>query len=452
MNMPLAVAGRDATPVRPGLIATVADTIKALRLWRSVAQRTGTQGIRARDPNLLVVSWAFPPVHQTSAHFPKALVCAAGRLGLPHSVLAAPSPLQPTPQGTEMMNDLPASSRVYRVDCPVDANLNPMLGSRLIGIPTIDGQFMTALLLAEEGLRQLPMAPPSTILAFGPRFANFVAAYYLARWTGARLALFYIDEWTVQTPPFVTVGLHDHDWERRCLDQADSVFFVTEGKRRAYLQAFPDLARKQIGVFENGWDPRPFAKVRDIPPPAPRDPLVIDFVGVAATHTPIAPFFETLAQTFAARPDLRSRVSVRITGTPTPYSETCAAAARRDGITVRLEPALPQSAAVARMMSSAALLLLLNTQYEGLIPQKTYDYLRCGSPILAFGTTSEGADFIKQSGAGPIVPVGDAAALATALDRLLATERSAWATAARTTFVASRNRETIATELLKALM
>jgi hypothetical protein len=143
---------------------------------------------------------------------------------------------------------------------------------------------------------------------------------------------------------------------------------------------------------------------------------------------------------------------VRLTGTPTAYAEACVATARASGITVDLEPALPQSAAVARMTASGALLLLLNTGYDGLIPQKTYDYLRCGAPILAYGTTSEGARFVAQCGAGPVVGDGDAAQLARAIEQLLTVERGAWQTPSRHAFVASRNREEIATSLLKTLM
>ena len=438
-------------PEPPGLGRTAADTLAAFSLWWRVQRQSRRQQVSATRSNLLIVSWAFPPTHQTSAHFPKALVRAASGLALPYSVLCAPVPNTLTPQGLEMFGDLPPEVTIHRVDYPVDAINNPLLGPKLWGFPALDGHFTTALLTAQTGMQHLAADPPSAILAFGPRFSNFVAASYLARWCGARLALFYIDEWTVQTPPFVSAGDHDRRWERRCLKQADTVFFVTEGKRRAYLAQFPFLADKRVAVFENGWDPRPFEKAPS-PSVAPlQGRLTIDFVGVAATHTPIAPFFATLARCLEMRPDLRERIAVRLTGTPTAYGESCATEARANGITVDVEAAIPQSAAVERMMTSHALLLLLNTQYEGLIPQKTYDYMRCGSPILAFGTTSEGAKFVKECGAGPVVADGDAPALAQALDRLLVEERATWNTPARHEWVASRNRETIAMDLLKTL-
>ena len=148
-------------------------------------------------------------MHQTSAHFPKALVRAASRLGLPYSILCSPVPETPTPQGLEMFRRPAARCVLHRVDYPVDAVNNPLLGPKLWGFPALDGHFTTALLMAQTGMQRLAADPPETILAFGPRFANFVAASYLARWSGARLALFYIDEWTVQTPPFVKVGDYD---------------------------------------------------------------------------------------------------------------------------------------------------------------------------------------------------------------------------------------------------
>lgn len=451
MNQAISTTAQRLPGGLPGLGRTAADTLAAFRLWWQIHCQSRRQQLKATRPNLLIVSWAFAPVHQTSAHFPKALVRAASKLGLSYSVLCSSAPAAPTPQGLEMFRDLPPDAVPHRVEYPVDAVNNPLLGPKLWGFPALDGQFTTALLMAQKGMRRLAADPPATTLAFGPRFANFVAASYLARWSGARLALFYIDEWTVQTPPFVKVGDHDRRWEQRCLQQADTVFFVTEGKRRAYLAQFLFLTDKRVTVFENGWDPRPFEKV-STPPVSPlQGRLMIDFVGVAATHTPIARFFDTLARCFDVRPNLRERVVVRLTGTRTAYADACVAQARANGIAVNVEAAIPQSAAVERMMASHALLLLLNTQYGGLIPQKTYDYLRCGSPILAFGTTSEGAAFVKACGAGPVVADGDALALAQALDRLLTAERATWNTPARRAWVASRNRETIATDLLNAL-
>ena len=103
------------------------------------------------------------------------------------------------------------------------------------------------------------------------------------------------------------------------------------------------------------------------------------------------------------------------------------------------------------MSASRALLLLLNTEYDGVVPQKTYDYLRCGSPILAYGTTSQGADFVARCGAGPVVAEGDVAGMIAALETLQTADRGVWSTPARAEFVASRNREEIAVSLLQAL-
>ncbi|MBL8697625.1 MAG: hypothetical protein JNK67_04605 [Alphaproteobacteria bacterium] len=445
--------GRDSAGRISGAIhlRSIIHTILGYKLWAEVRLQSLRPVSAKRRNHLLVVSWAFPPMHATSAHFPKALACAAGGMGQALSVVCAPVPDEPTAQGNEMLEDLPPGIRILRVPGRLRAGYNPTLYPATRLFPQIDGEFATALLMSRHAMASLRDDPPSMILAFGPRFANFVAGYQLSRGLGAPLALFYIDEWTVMTPSFVTVGPDDRAWEDRCLRHARFVAFVTEGKRRDYCRAFPFI-EPRAHVYENGWDPRPFAKAAMPSRGADDGILTIDFVGVAATHTPIREFFETLAPAFERAPELRTRVAIRMTGPLTEYGQSCAAWAREHGISVAVHPGVPQSEAVGLMMSSDACLLLLNTAYDGLIPQKTYDYMRAGAPILAFGTSSEGARVVNATGAGPAaVAVGDAAALAGSLRRLIEAPRERWRTAERAEWVASRNRETIAGELIRDL-
>jgi hypothetical protein len=428
------------------------DTATAYRLWWDVARASPLKATQAGQSHLAIVSWAFAPFHASSAHFPKALTCAADKLRAKYSVLCSPAPATPSPQGLEMLSGIPANATIYRVSGAVRAGNNPDLrpSSRLF--PTLDGDFAAALLLAQEGMRVLRREPPSVILAFGPRFANFVAAWYLAQWCGAKLALFYLDEWTVNSPPFVSASDNDAKWERRCLERASFVTFATEGKRKAYREAFPFLAAKRLEVFENGWDPRPFQNVDLTQRTIRGATLTIDFVGVAAPSAPIAPFFDTLARTFEIRPDLRPLVKVRLTGNQPPYAIASIEMARKKGLEIEMAPAVPQSVAIERMMTSDALLLLLNTRYDGVIPQKTYDYMQCHAPILGYGTTSQGADIVSSNHAGIVVDDGDALGLANALDRLFISSADSWNTRERENWASSRNRESIAADLIRALI
>lgn len=428
------------------------DTAVAYRLWWDVARTSRLKRTQAGQPHLAIVSWAFAPFHASSAHFPKALTCAAEKLGTKYSVLCSPSPATPSLQGLELLSEIPQNASIYRVSGGVRAGNNPNLRPSNRLFPTLDGEFTAALLLAQEGMRVLSREPPSVILAFGPRFANFVAAWYLAQWCGAKLALFYLDEWTVKPPPFVSASDKDAKWERRCLEQASFVTFATEGKRRVYREAFPFLAAKRLEVFENGWDPHPFQKAHLSQRTIRGATLTIDFVGVAARHAPIAPFFDTLARVFEVRPDLRPLVRVRLTGNQPPYATASIEKARKNGLEIEMVPAVPQSIAIERMMKSDALLLLLNTQYEGILPQKTYDYMRCDAPILGYGTTSQGADIVSSTRAGIVVGDGDAVGLANALDRLLLSSPDSWSTRERENWANSRNRESIAAELIRALI
>ncbi|MCB9438288.1 MAG: glycosyltransferase family 4 protein [Anaerolineales bacterium] len=56
--------------------------------------------------------------------------------------------------------------------------------------------------------------------------------------------------------------------------------------------------------------------------------------------------------------------------------------------------------------------------YQGTIPAKLYEALACGTPIIA-SMSGEGATMIEASGAGVVVPVGDAQALIAAIRKIL---------------------------------
>jgi glycosyltransferase involved in cell wall biosynthesis len=376
---------------------------------------------------------------------------AATDMGHRPTVICAPTIAHPTALGLELEGDLPADLAILRPDCALRPDTNsPATRPSYRLFPQVDGEFYSALLMADLALRCLRDDPPSIVLACGPRFSNFVAGYLVARWAGADLALYYGDEWTVNTPPFISIGRDDRRWEARCLEAARHVVFVSEGKSDAYRAAFPAVAER-IRVHENGWDPMAFARAGHPAIPDGAGTLTIDYIGVTDEQTPIDEFYRTLAAALDIRPSLRNRVAVRMTGTATRHGRQAADWASAHGIQVEQRGTVPMTEAVRAMMTSDACLLLLNTRYDSVVPTKTFEYMRAGSPILAYGTTSRAVRIIEETGAGPVVPVGDAAALAAAMDDLIARPRTYWRTERRAAWSASRNRETIAREMLDQL-
>ncbi|MFZ6645815.1 hypothetical protein ACO0LO_08870 [Undibacterium sp. TJN25] len=297
--------------------------------------------------------------------------------------------------------------------------------------------------------------PPTVVLAVGPRFSNFVAATFIARWARAKLVLLYMDEWGIHTPPFVAASANDLHWERHCLEVADAVTYVTEGKRKAYETAYPFLRQKAGRVFPNGWDPRAFALAADHSNHLAEytESFCISFVGRAAEHTPIEPFLNTLDGVFKLRPELATKIRLLLIGNQLASTHKSIEAFNfRHRGTAQILPAVPQNQAVEVMRESGALLLLNLTAYNGVITQKTYDYLNVPKPILAFGAISDAARLVEKAKAGIVISDVTPLALSEALDKLINTPSTHWDTEPRRESAASLNRDNLAEEYINFLL
>jgi len=402
-----------------------------------------------------LVSWAFPPDSSSSAHFPKAIAEVASRVPVDLTVVCAPAPGTMTAQGLEMLSSLPASLRILRAPGAVDDKNDPASRPVFRVMPSLDGGFDTAILMAATAMRGFGEAVPDVVLAAGPRFSNFLAARYLAKWSRAKLVLFYMDEWGVQTPPFVNASASDRKWEGRCLESADAVCYVTKGKRAVYESAYPSLRTKPSYICPNGWDATAFAKARYGTHHLQgfSGKFCISFVGSAAEHAPIGPFLAALDQVLCMRRDFRDTVKLVLVGNQpeTVRSQIAAFSARHQGV-VHLLAAVPQSEAIEIMRESSALLLLNTCRYEGIVPQKTYDYLNVATPILAYGATGGAAPLVTDAQAGIAVAELTRAALEDALDILIQTPKKHWDNQVRRTHAQNFNRQALAKGLLEFLL
>jgi colanic acid biosynthesis glycosyl transferase WcaI len=111
-----------------------------------------------------------------------------------------------------------------------------------------------------------------------------------------------------------------------------------------------------------------------------------------------------------------------------PLKERSEARARELALAnVRFVPFQPESM-LAAMQSSAdvSLVTLAPTLAEVSVPSKVLAYFAAGRPVIAaVPQESETANLVRRAGAGVIVPAGDAAALAAAIEQLASDPESA---------------------------
>src|SRR5262245_34733812 len=165
-------------------------------LWRaSVAVRTHAPRRRAkgRARRILVVSWEFPPSDATGAHMPASFARHASLAGWDVSVVCSPRPLRQNPNGAALAACVPSSVTVHRVSRLLATEHHARMHPPAWSVPSIDGDYFTAVAMTNAGLNALADDPPAVVFATGPRFSNFVAARSLADAFGAKLVLQYRD-------------------------------------------------------------------------------------------------------------------------------------------------------------------------------------------------------------------------------------------------------------------
>jgi len=225
------------------------------------------------------------------------------------------------------------------------------------------------------------------------------------------------DPFTIQPKPLnnaLLYGRISQRLERMVLEKADAVVATNTGAVRAYLARFGEAAGKLQVVpplwrphpqplpprggglaLENGKNfvlgdqntlPRNQPIARDVPPSHLGESLSRTLVGrlglgffgalYAPTRTPDA-FLDLLEKTYAARPQLRSRLAVHFFGDVFPeFFEKLGRVPE-----VRLHGLCSRSEAQAAMQRMDILVNIGNTtEYQ--LPSKVVDYLAAGKPVL----------------------------------------------------------------------
>ena len=403
------------------------------------------RGSTAPERHLLLVAWIFPPEVSGGSYRPTSLVRYGKKMGWKISVLSSPLPSNPTVAGVDLFNTLPAGVGIYRVKPVRFIPSNKWF-------PKIDGGFINSLNLFSEAKVKLRNDPPSIILATGPPFHSFIAAYYLSRYFGAKYVLDYRDEWTECPFDFVSSAEFDRHWEERCLKEADAVIFTTKSHLDHQLQTFNVLKREKCSVIPNGWEPADFSVCSDVKTPRENaEPKFhIAFVGNLGRHTLPGRFLSSLEKVLYRRPDLCRKIFVQFVGNK--CAEAIDQLSNFPFPTVVKNIGLVPKMEANRMMRDADALLIFNEdRLARYLPGKLYDYLAAGPPILCLGESGEIADLIRKFDSGRILRWDSDIDLEVALDLLVEGNTSCTKRVQLDAWLSDHTRERLAINILEKI-
>jgi glycosyltransferase involved in cell wall biosynthesis len=232
------------------------------------------------------------------------------------------------------------------------------------------------------------------IYTSGPPHSVHLAGLALATLTGVRWVAEFRDPWTDNPEKSADVRSRFGDWilrglERACLRRADRVVVVTEAARRLFAAKLDDRRARRILLVRNGVPASPGAA----PATTPAGPYRIVYPGSLGQKRDPRPFLDAVAALRRRGIVDAERLRVEFIGRCKWYYDVsveqyAAGIGIADLVSVR-DP-VPH-AECARIMRDADLLLLLAQEQPAQVPNKLYEYLAAGRPVLAFadGETAE---------------------------------------------------------------
>ncbi|WP_326539105.1 glycosyltransferase [Pseudorhodoferax sp.] len=375
----------------------------------SIGKRLGPKIPPPTRKHLLLLAWEFAPTVSGGVYRPLSFVQHAVSQGWQVTVVAS-VPTGPIGEaGAHLAAQIPASVKVIRV-APSTRQVSH------VAFPRIDGGFLNIFGILDAVREQLSMLP-SVVVASGPPFHTFVAAWFLSKTYKAPLVLDYRDEWTECPFPFVNTGNVDVKWERQCLKDAATVLMTTNSFIENAAGKFPEFRRESVVKIMNGWEPADFPVAAGNATHTSKV-LRAAYLGALGKHTPLNGFFADMLGVLSFNPCLAKDLPFHFIGKKTAHARQ-ELAAHQNNFNIHLVDQVPKPVAIALMQQSALLLLINEPSLSRYIPGKLFDYISAFTPILVYGEGGEVATIVSGLKAGIVVRAGDPEALAHAIESIL---------------------------------
>lgn len=203
--------------------------------------------------------------------------------------------------------------------------------------------------------------------------------------------------------------------EAEILGLADLSILNTPWNLREVVEAF-DVPERRLACYPNGYDSEEISRWAGRQEEDGR--FVLMYVGGLRGDWFEGPFYRALHRIKQRNSQLYGRIDVVFLGPERLEGHL----ARKLGVErdIHLEGFVTRDGLNRHFARASAFLLLLPESRDeiGWVPQKLYNYLRAGQPIIASVPEGQAASYIRSAEAGVIVRAGDSDALGDAIERM----------------------------------
>jgi glycosyltransferase involved in cell wall biosynthesis len=261
-------------------------------------------------------------------------------------------------------------------------------------------------------------AAPDVVVASSPTLPAAAAAAEVARLRGARFVLEVRDLWPES---ILAMNLAAPGWAvsaatrmaRRCYRRADRIIALTEGIRDGLLEA--GVPAGKIHLITNGVDLEIASDAQ--PVQMADDDFVAMYVGAHGTYNALHTVLGA-----AERLEGRAEITFVLVGDGDQKGRLVEDAERRGLTKTRFVDAVPKRE-VPRWLARADACLLPYQDvplFAGALPNKAFDYLGAGKPIIAAAPDGELTRLVREVDCGIAIAPEDPEAMAAAVSRLAA--------------------------------
>lgn len=359
--------------------------------------------------NVLMVGFNFPPLGGSGGHRMVKFVKYLPSYGWKPLVLASRSWIHHTIDES-LWKEVPDSVVVYRSRV-MEPDWSYVL-SQKVGLAAAHRYLTKFFLLPDEKIGWLPFAYrkgleiaqkvnfDAVYSTSGPFTSHLIAARIAGKLNKPWVADFR-DEWLEWPSLFTPTPVHrliHRRLEATTLNRADRIVTTSESMTTLFQQKIPKRA-SDVTTITNGYDRTDFdtKPIRE----SNNDRFVLTHVGSLWPTQDISPVLRAVRSLLDSKRLKEEEIELRFVGLPGP-PESLVRNLGLEGV-VKDEGFLPHKAAINSMSDSTCLLLLVSPARNLTIPEKTFEYLATGKPILAVvPPTSESADLIKRTKSGVI--------------------------------------------------